>query len=207
VYAAGNGLEFAVGFVLLIFIHEMGHALVLYMKGIKSSAPIFIPFIGAFITMKDLPKDVEMEAQVGMGGPLIGTIGAIGMFGLYYFTHHEMFLFLAFFGFVLNLFNLMPISPMDGGRIAAAISTKIWIFGLIMLLGSMFWFRSPMIILILFMAIVEIISSKKRRKEHPEYYNIPMQSRVLIGLSYFLLIAFLGFATMETHSMLELIKK
>lgn len=203
VYASIYTWRFAVGFVLLLFIHEMGHALIIKLKGLKASAPIFIPFIGALIAMKDQPHDAQTEAYVGIGGPFLGTIGAIGCFLLYLVTNQALFLSLAYFGFFLNLFNLTPIRPLDGGRIVAAISTKIWILGIIVLAVEAFLFANPLLFMLLIMAIFSFFGGKEERNVYGEtYYNVPVVTKVVFSLGYFGLVTFLGFATYYTHELL-----
>lgn len=116
-YALFFGWQFAAGFVVLLFIHEMGHAFVLRHYGVKATAPIFVPFLGAVIGMKQLPKNAIMEAYVGLGGPVIGSLGAMGAWGLYELTGSRLMLALAYTAIFLNLFNLLPILPLDGGRV------------------------------------------------------------------------------------------
>ncbi len=76
-YAWIWGWRFAVGFVLLLLIHEMGHVVQLRREGIKATAPMFIPFLGALVAMKELPKDAAAEARVGLAGPVLGSLGAL----------------------------------------------------------------------------------------------------------------------------------
>src|ERR671936_2396292 len=123
------GWRFALGFVLLLLIHEMGHVLQLRREGIKASAPMFIPFLGALVAMRELPKDAAAEARVGLAGPVLGTVGALGALGLYAATGNNLFRALAFMGFFLNLFNLAPVVPLDGGRAMAALSPWMWFAG------------------------------------------------------------------------------
>ena len=75
-YAWLWGLPFAIGFVLLIFIHELGHVIELRRQGVPASAPLFIPFLGAMIGMKELPDDAWKEARVALAGPILGSVGA-----------------------------------------------------------------------------------------------------------------------------------
>ena len=111
------GWRYAAGFVALIFIHEMGHFIAARQRGLDVGAPTFIPFVGAWIEMKSLPHDAETEAYVGLGGPVAGTLGAFACYALAYTQHSPLLLALAYAGFMLNLFNMLPISPLDGGRI------------------------------------------------------------------------------------------
>ena len=121
-YAMNWGWPFAAGFVLLIFVHECGHLVVARQFGLKVGAPVFIPFMGAFIALKDAPRNAWVEACVGIGGPLLGSLGAALCAAAYQFTGQPIFRALAYTGFFLNLFNLAPIGFLDGGRIATALS-------------------------------------------------------------------------------------
>jgi Zn-dependent protease len=121
-YALFLGWQFAVGFVLLIFVHECGHLIAAKKVGLKVTTPAFIPFMGALITLREAPRNAWIEAQVGIGGPLLGTVGSAVCVGIYYLTGNPLFMALAYTGFFLNLFNLAPISPLDGGRIVTALS-------------------------------------------------------------------------------------
>jgi hypothetical protein len=114
----------------LIFIHEMGHVIASRQKGLPTSAPIFIPFLGAMINLKRNPRDAETEAYVAMGGPLLGTAGALVAFLIGWYGDFPLFIYLSWTGFFLNLLNLLPIHPLDGGRIAVAVSRWLWLFGL-----------------------------------------------------------------------------
>jgi Zn-dependent protease len=130
-YAQAFRWQFAVGFVLLIFVHEMGHVWASKRKGLPVSAPIFIPFLGAMINMKRHPRDAATEAYVAIGGPLLGTIGAAVVFAAAYVWDSGLLYSLAYTGFFLNLINLLPIHPLDGGRIATAVSRWLWLVGLV----------------------------------------------------------------------------
>ena len=120
------GWKFAVGFVLLLFVHEMGHVLQLRREGIKASAPMFIPFLGAVIWAKSLGQNALAEARVGLAGPVLGSLGAAALIPVASATGNDLFTALAFTGFLLNLFNLLPVVPLDGGRAMAALSPWMW---------------------------------------------------------------------------------
>ena len=108
--------------MLLIFVHEMGHVLQLRREGIKASAPMFIPFLGAVIWAKSLGDNAAAEARVGLAGPVLGSLGAAALIPVADATGNDLFTALAFTGFFLNLFNLLPVVPLDGGRAMAALS-------------------------------------------------------------------------------------
>src|SRR5258708_1924841 len=136
VYTMMWGWKFAVGFVVLLLVHECGHLIVAKKFGLKVGAPVFIPFMGAFIALKEAPRNAWIEAQVGIGGPMLGTVGAGVCELIHVATSNQMFGALAYTGFFLNLFNLMPVGFLDGGRIVTALSRWLWLPGFALLL----WF-------------------------------------------------------------------
>lgn len=148
--------QFAVGFVILIFVHEMGHVVAAKRKGLPVSAPTFIPFVGALITLKRNPQDAETEAYVAFGGPLLGTVGALVTYGLGVYTANPFFYVLAWTGFAINLFNLVPIHPLDGGRIVTAITRWLWILGLILGVVLVIYLRSWLLLFILVIFLFEL---------------------------------------------------
>jgi Zn-dependent protease len=205
-YSFVFGWRYAVGFVLLIFVHEMGHYLAARQKGLNVGAPTFIPFVGAWIELKDLPHDVETEAYVGFAGPIVGTIGAIACYWAARVYDSQLLLALAYSGFMLNLFNLIPISPLDGGRITAIISPKVWLFG-IPLLAALFFYRpSPMLILIAVLAYPQVKLALKKdggASEKPAgYYEVATETRVNYAVFYLGLAGFLAVMSYELHGML-----
>ncbi len=130
-YAIIYPWSFAIGFVALIFVHEMGHVWVAKRKGLPVTAPLFIPFLGAAIMMKRNPKDAATEADIALGGPYLGTAAAFVCYGIGVYTDSAVWHMLAYVGFFLNLFNLVPIRPLDGGRIASAVNRWIWLAGVV----------------------------------------------------------------------------
>jgi Zn-dependent protease len=114
-YSLIYGWRYAVGFVILLFVHEMGHYVAARQRGLDVGAPTFIPFVGAWIQLKDMPHNAETEAYVGLGGPLLGSIGALVCYFIARQTDSSLMLAISYAGFFLNLFNLIPLSPLDGG--------------------------------------------------------------------------------------------
>jgi Zn-dependent protease len=129
-YALIAPYQLAIGVVLLVFVHEMGHVIAAKQKGLPTSAPIFIPLIGAMINLKRHPRDAETEAYIAFGGPLLGTAGALLVFAIGWYWDSALFIYVAFVGFFINLINLLPIHPLDGGRISVAVSRWLWLVGL-----------------------------------------------------------------------------
>jgi Zn-dependent protease len=195
------GWKFAVGFVLLMFVHEMGHVLEAKRQGIPVSAPIFVPFLGAAIIPKEAFPNVWAEAKLAAGGPILGSIGAAAVWIAGEAYDSEFLIALAFTGFLLNLFNLLPISPLDGGRMAAALHPALWIVGLIGLAGLTVLAPNPILILILVLGGLDVWNRWKTRKslEGVEYYRVePWQKGVVAGLYLGLVIA-LAVAMSASH--------
>jgi Zn-dependent protease len=203
-YAMFWGWSFAAGFVVLIFIHEMGHVLALRMMGIRASAPMFIPFLGAHIVMQKMPKNAFAESVAAYGGPLLGTLGAIGCAGIGMTTGNLFWYALASSGFLLNLFNLLPISPLDGGRIIGVISPKLWVVGLLAAVGLFYLTWSPILALILIMGSYQIYSSfKKSKTERGQYYNVSLGKRVAMGAAFLFLLAVTSLGMLAMHAPLQ----
>jgi Zn-dependent protease len=195
-YALIWGWKFAVGFVLLLLVHEMGHVLQLRREGIKASAPMFIPFLGALVAMKELPKDAAAEARVGLAGPVLGSLAALVPLGIYALTGDELFKALAFVGFFLNLFNLAPVLPLDGGRAMAALTPWMWFVGYGLLVVATFVFPNPIMLLILLFGGMETWRRWKQRKEPAarEYHRVRPATRAAVAAVYVGLAALLAVA-------------
>jgi len=191
-YALLFPVWFAVGFVVLIWVHEMGHVLQLKREGIKASAPMFIPFLGAFVAMKEMPKNALAEARVGLAGPVLGTLGGLAVLGLYAWTQNPLFLGLAYFNFLINLFNLAPMLPLDGGRAMGAMSPVFSLLGLVVMVGM--FFVAPIMVFIALLGLPEVWHRWKTRNtpEGRAYNDIPAGSRALVGIAYVGLIVLLG---------------
>ncbi len=194
-YALIWGWQFGVGFVALLFVHEMGHVLQLRREGIKASAPMFIPFLGAIVAMKELPKDGAAEARVGLAGPVLGSLGALVPLGLYALTGNELFQALAYVGFLLNLFNLLPVLPLDGGRAMAALSPALWLVGFAMLIAVAFLYPNPIMLLVLLVGGFETYRRYKARKDpaSQEYHRVSRGTRIAVASVYLGLAALLAF--------------
>jgi len=193
-YALIWGWKFAVGFVLLLLVHELGHVIQLRREGIKASAPMFIPFLGAVVAMKELPKDAAAEARVGLAGPVLGSLAALVPLGLYSLTGDELFQALAFVGFFLNLFNLLPVLPLDGGRAMAALSPWMWLVGFALLIAATLAFPNPIMLLILLFGGLETWRRWKARNtpEAREFHRVKPATRVAVAAVYLGLAALLA---------------
>lgn len=205
-YAFVFGWKYAVGFVALLFVHEMGHYVAARQRGLAVGAPTFIPFLGAWIELKDIPHDAETEAFVGLGGPLLGSVGALGAYFLARSWDADWLLAVSYAGFFINLFNLIPLSPFDGGRITAVLSPRIWLLG-VPILGALFLYRpSPMLLIMALLAAPQVWKALTYRRGSPEaqtYYAVPAAKKWEYGLMYIGLAAFLAVMTHDVHEMLS----
>jgi Zn-dependent protease len=202
VYAMMFGWWYAVGFVALILIHEMGHYIAARRRGLNVGLPTFIPFVGAWVELKDLPHDAETEAYVGIAGPLLGTVAALGCFYLARNTGSAMLLALAYAGFFLNLFNLIPLAPFDGGRVTAAISPRLWLIGAPLLVALFFYSPSPLLILMAVLALPNVMKAWRGLKQPEEqaYYAVSIETRVSYAAVYLGLAAFLAIMCQQLHA-------
>jgi Zn-dependent protease len=185
-YALFWGWKFAVGFVLLMFVHEMGHVVVLKAQGVKASAPMFIPFLGAFVKVEGQQRSVAQEAASALAGPVAGLVGAAAVWGVGYSTGSGLLQALAYTGFLLNLFNLFPVLPLDGGRVAGALHPAIWLVGMAGAVGLLLWHPSAVAVFILVMGGLETWNRWRERRagRANAYFSLPASVRWQIGIAY-----------------------
>jgi Zn-dependent protease len=202
-YSLWFGWWFAVGFVILLFVHEMGHVFALRREGIKASAPMFIPFMGAVITSKSLGENALAEARVGLAGPILGTVGAAVCLIIGEVTNSDFFRALAYIGFFLNLFNLLPIVPLDGGRAMAAMAPWMWFLGFGVLVALALLFPNPILWIIVLFAGYELYRRWQARKsgsvEQAAYYRVAPRHRLIVGAVYIGLIVLLVLGMEHSH--------
>ena len=202
-YATLWGWQFAVGFTVLLLVHEMGHVIALRREGIKASAPMFIPFMGAVITSKSLGDNALAEARVGLAGPILGSFGSAVCIGIWHATGNDFWRALAFTGFFLNLFNLLPVVPLDGGRAMAAMAPWMWFAGFAGLIALAIIFPNPIILIIVLIGGMETYRRWKVRKQGGEeeeaYYRVKPLDRALVAAVYLSLVALLVVGMHATH--------
>jgi Zn-dependent protease len=199
-YALQWGVWFALGFVVLIFVHECGHLLAARRIGLKVGAPVFIPFMGAVIALKEAPRNAWIEAQVGIGGPVLGTLGAAMCEGIFQLTGNLLFRALAHTGFLLNLFNLAPIGFLDGGRVVTALSPWLWLVGAgvmgIMLLN----YPNFLLLLVLLFSLPRLFSLFRHKTEaERRYFEVTPAQRWFMAALYFGLVACLVWGMEATY--------
>jgi len=192
-YAVLWGWKFAAGFVGLIFVHEMGHVVMLRARGVRAGAPVFLPFLGAFVTMKEMPRSVYVEAESALAGPYAGTLGAFAVLLGWHASGSPMLRDLAFTGFLLNLINLLPVLPLDGGRAAAALHPALWAGGLVLLLGYEIYRPSAIILVVLGVGGFEMYRRWRGRHtaEARAYHSLTAGQRASVAAAYLGLIVVL----------------
>jgi Zn-dependent protease len=206
VYALVFGWRYAVGIVAMLLIHELGHFIAARQRGLQAELPMFIPFAFAWVRLRDRPHTAETEAFVALAGPLLGTVGALGA---YFLAHNEnipWLLAVAYTGFFINLLNLIPIPPFDGGRITQILSPRIWLLGL-PILGVMMWYSfSPILVVIAILAVPYAIAAFRFRADTPEaqayYALVTPRVRWEYAFYYVVLMVFLVFMMHDTRQQL-----
>jgi Zn-dependent protease len=201
-YTLVFGWPFAVGLVLLLFVHEMGHVIQLRREGVEASAPVFIPFLGAMISAKSLGKDAVAEARVGLAGPILGTVGTLIPLAIYLATGSDLWRAIAYVGFFINLINLLPVLPLDGGRAMAVLGPKVWIAGILITVAATVIFLGPF--MLLFVALLggpELYHRFKNRnsQESRAFHSVPTGTKVAVAAVYLSLAAVLIVGVAETY--------
>ncbi|HSP34828.1 MAG TPA: site-2 protease family protein [Thermoanaerobaculia bacterium] len=196
-YATKFSFGLVVGFVLITLIHEVGHAVVIRAKGLRAGWMVFIPFIGGAVTTKGQPRSAYDDAQIGLAGPIAGTAASLVALQLYKWTANPTYLLIALCGFILNLINLLPIGMLDGGRVSAAVTKWMWVFGGAILTYKVVKQPNPLLIVILLLAVFQVYASIVREKED-KFYEITGAQRTAVAVAYFSLVIFLGHQTFVT---------
>jgi Zn-dependent protease len=195
--------QFALGFVLLILIHELGHVIALRREGIPASAPMFIPFMGAVVGARSLGDNALAEARVGLAGPVLGSIaaGAVAIVGGV--TGSALLEALGYTGMLVNLFNLLPVVPLDGGRAMAAMAPWMWFVGFGALVVLDFVASNAILLIITLFAAYELYHRWQRRRqptlEQAAYYRVAPRHRLIVGAVYVGLIVALALGMHATY--------
>jgi Zn-dependent protease len=199
-YAFIFGWRYAVGFVALIFVHEMGHFIAARRSGLAVGAPVFIPFVGAWVALKTTDLDPETEAYVALAGPVLGTLGAFVCYLVALSNGEPLWMALAYAGFFINLFNLIPLRPLDGGRIVRVISGKLLLVGMPILVAAFFWRPSPLLIIVALVAAPEVWATLRGRGEPAA--ATPTAVKFKYGAAYLALVLGLAVMAFEAHERL-----
>jgi Zn-dependent protease len=201
-YATKAPLPLVIGFVLIVLIHEIGHAVVIRAKGLRAGVMVFIPFVGGAVTLKDQPRSAYDDAQIGLAGPIAGTLASLVVLQVYKWTNTPMYLAIAAAGFAVNLLNLLPVGMLDGGRISAAVTKWMWVLGGGALVYKVVKQPNPLMLLVLFLVAFQVYASIQREKDDKNFYDVTITQRASIAVAYFFLVVFLGHQTWMTLSRL-----
>ena len=206
-YATQFPVGVVTGFVVITLIHEIGHAVAIRAKGLRAGFMVFIPFVGGAVTLKDQPRSAYDDALIGLAGPFFGTLASLTVLQIYKWTADPLWLLIAWLGFVLNLFNLLPLGMLDGGRISAAITKWMWLIGGAVIVYKVLDQPNPLTIVIAVLAAFQVYASIVREKTDPNFYEISGVQRAAIAVLYFALVIFLGHQTWMTYDRLEMLRK
>jgi Zn-dependent protease len=206
-YTTQFPLAVVLGFVVITLIHEVGHAIAIRAKGLRAGFMVFIPFIGGAVSLKDQARSVYDDAQIGLAGPAAGTAASLICLQIYKWIEDPLWLLIAFLGFALNLINLVPIGMLDGGRISAAISKWMWVFGGGVIVYKVIQQPNPLVILIAVLAAFQVYASFDREKTDPHYFEITGAQRAAIATLYFALVVFLGHQTWMALRRLDMLRQ
>jgi Zn-dependent protease len=206
-YTTQAPLAVVVGFVVVTLIHEVGHAIAIRARGLRTGFMVFIPFIGGAVTLKDQPRTAYEDAIIGLAGPVAGTAASLVFLQVYKWVHDPLYLLIAFLGFALNLFNLLPIGMLDGGRISAAVTKWMWVLGGGAVVYKVISQPNPLVIVIAILAAFQVYASIVREKTDVHYYEISGLQRAAIAVLYFGLVIFLAHQAWMAYDRLELLRQ
>lgn len=196
--------QVALGLVAMIFVHEMGHVFEIRRQGMQATAPIFIPFLGAAIFQRSHAQSPVKQAQIGIAGPIAGTLAAIVALVLYNSTHFDLYLVWAYFGFWINLFNLIPFGMLDGGWIVAPISKWVQVAGLAVLVALLIAGQVNLLVVIVVALGMPMVYRRFRDSAYDSYLTSgPASARYAIGAAWVALVVLLGVAFYQTEGMLH----
>jgi len=195
-YTLFFGFKFAIVFVLLIAIHEIGHVIFIRGFGLSAPAVFFLPGFGAFTTWREPPRSIYQESIIAFGGPLLGALSAIVCFAYGYATHEPFWYACAYTAFFLNLFNMIPLGFFDGGRMTGAISPALWIVGFVGVIAAavVFHWWSPILLIVVLLSIPRAVKAWRGQLD-PRYYGIAPAQRLTVAVAYFGLLAVLAAGT------------
>jgi Zn-dependent protease len=202
-YALFYGWKLAVVFVLLILVHEMGHWVVIRGFGGAVSLPYFIPGLGAFVAQKSPLTSADQDAYAALAGPILGVAASAICWGFGALLHDPFWIVAAYLGFFINLFNLIPVLPLDGGRVAGVVDSRLWIAGVVAFAVFLFAFHSFGPISILFLIVIALatiprIRDVMRGYVDPRVAALAPRVRGTVALAYFATIFVSGFGTYAT---------
>jgi len=200
-YAWLWGWRFGAGFVALLLVHELGHVIEARRQGIPVKGVYFVPFMGAVMMSRQGGKDAAAQAWLGLSGPILGGAAAFVVWGIGEAVGSQLLVALAFTAFLLNLFNLIPLAPLDGGWATAVFHPLFWALGLAGLVVLAFIWPSPILLIVIAVGAYELWQRWRRRKEPAlqAYLDVRPRQRVAIAAVYLSLAAALALGMSASH--------
>ncbi|HVW81550.1 MAG TPA: site-2 protease family protein [Mycobacteriales bacterium] len=195
-YAQLWGWRYAVGFVALILVHELGHVVALRVRGIRASGLVFIPLLGAFTSWQPTEHRPYQEAETALAGPVIGTVGALALALYGHEQGSSLLRALAFTGLLLNLLNLIPLVPLDGGRVADLLYPWVWVVVGLGLVGYLVVRFEPLVLIILLLVGYELYSQRRQRGRAAA---VQPRLRLRLSIAYLVLLAVIGVGLHATY--------
>ena len=191
-YALFFGWKFGVVLVLLILVHELGHYMTFRNFGIKADLPFFIPGLGAFVAARGPAPSLTIEAVAALAGPVYGLFASGVCYAVAVNLHEPFWFAAAYTGFFLNAINLLPVPPLDGGGIAAAIDPRLWILGAFAFIAFIVLFHiwaGFLFVVIVGFAAVPRIRALMSGYVDPRFFAVPASSRIALAAAYFVTVA------------------
>jgi Zn-dependent protease len=205
-YSMLFGWVFALEFIALLLIHEMGHFIWMKGYGLNPKAPMFIPGVGAFVAMRNMPGDEATHAWVAYAGPLVGAVGSAAFYWTGAHMDNSSLMAAGSTGFLLNLLQLVPAKPLDGGFIISAINKWLLIPGTLGLIALSFAFHSVLFLVISLFSAINLFKQFSRHKSTAYLDGPPVEApatvsqRIAIGIAYLSLTGMLGYLYWLSHS-------
>ena len=189
-YALFWGWQIAAWVIVLLLVHELGHAIAYKSFGLGVARIGFVPFLGAYAMSKEVPKSVWVNALCALAGPLIGGLGCAVLWWYGHTTGSDLMSAAATLGFLLNLFNMVPVVPFDGGVAAGAIHPYTWFVGIFLLAVAALRFPNVILFLFLGFAVWQAYRQLKRYRAGDEatlrfYRSVTPRQRIVIAVLYF----------------------
>lgn len=202
-YSVALGWPFAVGLVVTILVHELGHVIAAWAYRVPVSAPMFIPGMGALIWRKHPAPTVAAEAVIAIAGPIAGGLCGVICWVAFVVTGSPLLLGLAHVTFLINLFNMIPVFPMDGGRVLGAVSKWFLIPGMVMLAALFFTgaVRNPFLLVLLLLALPRVFMSFKGEELYAASAQATNSQKAVIAMSWVVVTSTLAWAmgVTDTH--------
>ena len=199
IYVVIFGWKLAVVIMMLLLAHELGHYFAFRAYGLPARLPAFVPLLGAF-TAGAAPADLEQDAYIALAGPLVGLGLAAVCYAIGDASHDRFWFACADLSAFLNLFNMIPTPPFDGGRVIGALWPPLWIVGFILFIA----FAALLHIPVLFVAIIGILGlpamiAALQGRADPRAAHMTFNARLRVSVWYLATLLGLFFIMAQSH--------